>query len=104
MYIFKKKKEKKRGRKAAGLFSLNNYHNCEKRLGLFFSGFVVVVVLFRFVYFDFFVLFLFLSFWLVCLCALFLFSAGFISWKEKKKVSLYSNALWQVGTKLNHKS
>ena len=58
----------------------------------------------RIVYFDFFVLFLFLSFWLVCLCALFLFSAGFISWKEKKKVSLYSNALWQVGTKLNHKS
>ena len=105
MYIFKKKERKKKGRKAAGLFSLNNYHDCEKRLGLFFIGFVVVVVvLFRFVYFDFFVLFLFLFFWAVCLCALFLFSVSSRERKKKKKVSLYSNVPWQVGTKLNHKS
>ena len=104
MYIFKKKERKKNGRKAAGLFSLNNYHDCEKRLGLFFIGFVVVVVLFRFVYFDFFDLFLFFSFLAVCLCALLLFSVSSRERKKKKKVSLYSNVPWQVGTKLNHKS
>ena len=90
MYIFKKKERKKKGRKAAGLFSLNNYHDCEKRLGLFFIGFVVVVVvLFRFVYFDFFVLFLFLSFWAVCLCALFLFSVSSRERKKKKGVVVF---------------
>ena len=85
MYIFKKKERKKKGRKAAGLFSLNNYHDCEKRLGLFFIGFVVVVVLLRFVYFDFFVLFLFFSFWAVCLCALLLFSVSSRERKKKKR-------------------
>ena len=89
MYIFKKKERKKKGRKAAGLFSLNNYHDCEKRLGLFFIGFVVVVVLFRFVYFDFFVLFLFFSFWAVCLCALLLFSVSSRERKKKKGVVVF---------------
>ena len=106
MYIFKKKKKGKNKEEKLLAFFRWIITTIAKSVSAYLLSVLLLLLLFCFV------LFILISLFYFCFClfgryvCVLCFCSRFhlVKGKKKKKVSLYSNVPWQVGTKLNHKS